>query len=576
MLPYYQQELLRLQELGREFADAHPAVAPMLSGSSADPDVERLLEGVAFLTGNLREKLDDEFPEILHGLLRLVFPHYLRPIPSTTILQFLPKPSSVAPIAVARGVEIASVPIEGTPCIFRTTLPVTVYPLTLTNARYDVPAARAPSIRLSFTLRGMDLDSFDASSLRLHLAGDYANASYLYYLLQRHLRRIVLEPGGGGMSTALPAGSLRGIGFDRDESLFPYPGQSYPGYRLLQEYFTLPEKFLFLDVTGLSSWRNRGGATTFDLVFELDGIPDPAPKIRPDHFALFATPAINLSRRWTDPIRLDHRLHEYRVIPDSRHPTHFQIYSVERVMGLAKGSSREREYEPIERFAWRRRPVPQYHITQRPSPVTQEPEHSLSVMYPEGMVDVPEEVLSIEVMCTNASLPEKLNLGDISQPTSTSPEGLSFRNIRLPTASVNPPLGGTLLWRLLSHLGVNHLPLDREENLRHLLQLYVFPDNRDKATVHANRMRVDSLRSVRAAPANRIVAGCMMRGQSIDLEMDGDGFNGQGDLYLFGDVLDHFLGGYASTNSFTHLRLKNLRDGNTYAWAARVGDRSLL
>ncbi|MCW5205190.1 type VI secretion system baseplate subunit TssF, partial [Desulfobulbus sp. N2] len=91
---YYLQELAALRDLGAEFADNHPAIASMLSGSSADPDVERLLEGVAFLTALVREKLDDDFPEIVHGLISLIWPHYLRPVPASSIVAFKPKPNT--------------------------------------------------------------------------------------------------------------------------------------------------------------------------------------------------------------------------------------------------------------------------------------------------------------------------------------------------------------------------------------------------------------------------------------------------------------------------------------------------
>ena len=88
---YFQQELSHLRDLGAEFAKKHPAVAPMLSGLSTDPDAERLLEGVAFLTALMRQKLDDDFPEIIQEMFQLIWPHYLRPIPSTTIISFSPK-----------------------------------------------------------------------------------------------------------------------------------------------------------------------------------------------------------------------------------------------------------------------------------------------------------------------------------------------------------------------------------------------------------------------------------------------------------------------------------------------------
>ena len=72
---YFQSELSALREQGRRFAEHHPALAPYLAGTSTDPDVERLLEGVAFLTGRLRQKLDDELPELTHSLMHLLWPN---------------------------------------------------------------------------------------------------------------------------------------------------------------------------------------------------------------------------------------------------------------------------------------------------------------------------------------------------------------------------------------------------------------------------------------------------------------------------------------------------------------------
>lgn len=53
---------------------------PLPAEKDADPDIERLLEGVAFLTGNLRQKIEDEFPELTHGLIKMLWPNYLRPL----------------------------------------------------------------------------------------------------------------------------------------------------------------------------------------------------------------------------------------------------------------------------------------------------------------------------------------------------------------------------------------------------------------------------------------------------------------------------------------------------------------
>ena len=118
---YYQDELAWLREMGAELAAARPDMARYLGEPGADPDVERLLEGFAFLTGRIRQKLDDEFPELTHGFMDMFCPHYLRPIPSMAILQITPKPNqNVAGVVVPRGTPIDSKPVDGTRCRFRT------------------------------------------------------------------------------------------------------------------------------------------------------------------------------------------------------------------------------------------------------------------------------------------------------------------------------------------------------------------------------------------------------------------------------------------------------------------------
>ena len=147
---YYQQELSHLRDLAVEFSKAHPALAPMLSGASQDPDVERLLEGTAFLTGMLRQKLDDEFPEVVHGLMSLIFPHYLRPIPATTIMAFTPKPSLMETLTIPAGTALNSIPVDGTKCTFRTCYDVQVSPMQITRARVEDQPGRAPSLSPGF------------------------------------------------------------------------------------------------------------------------------------------------------------------------------------------------------------------------------------------------------------------------------------------------------------------------------------------------------------------------------------------------------------------------------------------
>jgi type VI secretion system protein ImpG len=573
---YFQQELNHLKDLGGEFAKMHPAVAPMLSGLSTDPDVERLLEGVAFLTGLMRQKLDDDFPEIIHELFQLIWPHYLRPLPSTSIVVFSPKSSLKQSVRVPKGVQLASEPVDGTTCLFRTCYDVDVHPLIITDAAVEEQAGMPPAIRMTFELQDIHLDEWEADNLRFYLAGSSTQAADIYLLLRHYLNKIVIRASDTGVPFTLPPEHLTPAGFDNREDLVPYPSQSYPGYRILQEYFILPEKFLFLDLNGLAQWTNRGRGSGFEIRFELNKMPFAAPRVRKDSFELSATPVINLFDQDADPIRLDHRQSDYLIRPAGNNGYNFQVYSVENVTGFVQGTAQERKYVPFEMFAPNQETSPAYHVKIRQSPVHSRFDFYLSVAYPPGIGTPPPETLSIQLQCTNGLLPEGLQAGDICHPTSSTPEFVDFKNIRPPTSSIYPPLGRNLLWKLVSHLSLNYQSLAKIDNLRAIFELYNFEENRDRPTFLANQKRIAGIEAVETRSTNRLVDRVIMRGREIQLKMRQDHFAGEGDLYLFGTILDHFLGSYASLNTFTQLIVKEVLKGEVYQWPARIGDHPLI
>lgn len=573
---YYLQELAALRDLGAEFAEAHPSIASMLSGSSADPDVERLLEGVAFLTGLIREKLDDDFPEIIHDLIHLIWPHYLRPLPSAAIVAFQPKSSLKQALQIKKGVQLASVPVAGTSCLFQTCFDVEVQPIQILDVSFVETPGMPSAIRVKLETKGIGLNNLQLKSLRFHLAGDYSSACDKYFILRHYLRRIVIKGEDQQSSFPLNKEQLQPVGLNMTDGTIPYPGNSFPGYRILQEYFTLPENFLFLDLTGLEEWFNRGDGTRFEIFFELDTIPFQMPRIRSKDFILFATPVLNLFRHEADPVRLDHRMSEYRVRPAASNLSHFQVYSVDSVIGYIQGTAAAREYQHFDHFNRNGASGPVYNTSQRKSPSRRLTDTYISVSYSKKDGPPLPETLSIGLTCTNGDLPDSLQVGDISQPTSSTPEFITFSNISPPTSGAQPPLEKNLLWRLLGHLSLNYTSLADIKNLRTLLGLYLFPDTKDRTTLLANQKRIDGLQNIRSAPGDRLVNGLMLRGREIHLEARYDHFASQGDLYLFSSILNEFLAVYSTFNSFTRLTLKESLRGEIISWPARIGERPLI
>lgn len=573
---YYNRQLRRLRKDAKEFASLYPAIAPMLAGQSPDPDVERLLEGFAFLTGLLQEKLDDEYPELIHGLLDLVFPHYLRPWPAVTLIEFRPKPALKESIVVAEGTAIASKEIDGNSCLFKTSSDMTLHPLKLEKAEFHHADGRRGIIQLFFELQDIPLETWNPADLRFCLNAGYSDAADLLMLLQLHAESIVITPETDGESCHLDASSLQPAGFRDREQLLPYSERSFSGYRILQEYFLFPQKFLFIDILDLDRWKNKGKGNRFMLEFRLSPFTFPPPVIGKETFLLHVVPAVNLFPLDAEPVTVDQRDDEYIILPSGWNSGEFDIYSVDRVEGIHQGQISQRTYIPFESFYEEMKISPLYETRRRRSKAGLETDLSLRLMYPEQVKRYERETLSIALTCSNGNLPERLGLGDICRPTSTSPELATFRNIIAPAPAIQMSWSGNLRWHLLSHLVLNFFSVASRENLKTLLNLYIVPEDRDKSRVAANMRKVTGIEALSTTPARRLFRGMMIHGTEIDLSLDKEHFSSLGDLHLFGSVLDHFFSVYSIINSYTQMNIDETHTGKQFRWKARVGERFLL
>lgn len=583
---YYLDELSYLRELGKEFADAHPDAAHFLSDRGSDPDVERLLEGFAFLTARLRQKIDDELPELTHSTLQLLFPHYLRPIPSITLMQFTPgRGATKERHVVPRGTEIDSTPVDGTPCRFRTTTEVSLDPVEVVGAGLENPASGQYALRISLKATpGLRLAQLNIDKLRFFLNGEADVTGSLYLLLSQYVTDAeVRSVSGGRVLTAapLPAGSVRMCGFEEQESMLPWPTNSWPGFRLLQEYFTFPQKFYFVEISGLNRLAEVGGEDQFDIVLRLDRPPASALRLTADNFVLGCTPAINLFEKDADPIRVEHDKTEYLVRASGKDAAHYEIFSVDRVRGFKPGSADPREYTSFFDFIQSSglgNAGSIYHfLRMKPAVVGDGTETWLSFYSAPGDAALPDtETVSLRLTCTNRRLARGLRIGDVSVATTSSPEFARFRNISNVTTSVPPPMGGDLHWRLISHLALSQQGMASVEGLRGVLALYNFQALTDRQAARENELRLAGIKSLTMRTADALIGGAAARGRHSLLELEEKNFAGTGDVVLFARVIDEFLAQYASLNSFSRLTVKLAGSGEEYAWKPRLGRRTTL
>ncbi len=576
LIDYYQQELSKLRDLAASYAASHPELSAMISGHLADPGVERLFEGVAFLNANLRQKLDDDFPEIIHELTEALHPWDLRPIPATTIVAFTPGPQLQQPLLISAGAEVASIPVQGTKCRFRTCLDVTVHPLTLLGATFDQPSGMAPSIRLQCELNGMELSGWKAKSLRFFLGDDYPVACDLYLLLMRYLKRITITSHDNGAAIELPVNSLKPVGFAADETMLTKETGFQSGHLLLQEYFLFQDKFLFIDLDGLNDCHTLGDGSSFEINFELSACPLVVPQISDKSFILFATPVINLFEHQAKPISFTSELQRQVIRPVGEQPTHYQIYSVDQVEGLAKKNSAKITYNVQNPLLQHSIDSHICNISRSKSSIGDGFDTFLSIPPNKNKTSTSRTKLNINLTCTNGTLSEQLNIGDVCTAIKSSPESVTTSNITVVTAATFPDNQQNRQWRLLSGFSLSSVSLSGVDNFRAIIRLFILSNCRDLTFVEANKKRIDGIIEIEALPTDRLMKGRMFRGYEVQLKLRGDHYSGPGDLYLFGSVLERFLGGYVTQNCFIRLVVEEVGKGYRFKWPARMGDRCVL
>lgn len=610
LFDYYKRELDFLRQMGAEYARRHPDDAANLQLSEktcADPHVERLIEACALLTGRIQLKLNDEFPEIGAALLNVLYPHYLAPIPSMSIMQFsLPAQSSNLKTGqvVERGVRLQSPPVKGTAtkCQFRTCYPCVLWPIEVEAAvlRSDDPPDsqtgrwREAAIRLSLRcaqqtpLAQLALGGVEPpppiESLRFFINGEPSLSYPLYEMIFNHATRVELRPTGAGSQPApvnLPASCLKPVGFGADEGMLPYTARSFVGYRVLTEYFVFLEKFLFFDVTGLDAAAAAGFGDEFELVIHLREVTPPSGTVNQKTFLLGCTPIVNLFEKSTEPISLTQEKAEYPVTPELSKQATTEVYSVNAVEVTGGGATETRQFQPFYslRHAFGDEPDAAFwYALRRPSASDGVPGTEVSLMFVDRRFNprgVANQRVIVKTTCTNRNLPFGLSEDRMDI---IGPQVLwRARCVKKPTSAVWPELRRGAHWRLLSHLTLNYLSLgDVERNgspeaLQEILRLYDFSE--------ALGEQIAGIKSVRSEPAASRLAGApvgagYVRGLQTTVEFDEREYPG-GSVFLFAAVLERFLGLYVSVNSFNRL-VARTRQGELKQWLPRAGEQTLL
>jgi len=580
---YYQDELSYLREMGEEFAENYPKLAPFLGTRGSDPDVERILEGFAFIAGRLRQKLDDELPELTESIFSLLWPQYMRPLPSMSILEFTPISSAVSEKKLIRkGVEIDSIPVDGMRCRFQTCFDVEMYPVKISAVEVNT-VGLGSSLEISFSsLNDTALDKVDLHNLRIYLHGDVTSVSENYLFLLNHIKEFRIESLSNDEELKLDPASISAGGFADDEQVIPYPDAVADTYRLIHEYFALPEKFRFLNINLGNALKNLGAKSGFKLKFSFDRVFDQQVRINKENFRLNCTPIINLFSRDSDPIRHGSEKSEYIVRPMGNEPHKYDIFTIDNVVGWMQGSNTRREYSPFLSFEHNLQYSDKssyvfYKLRRQPAVVGRGIDTYISfISSEEKNFSVEREVVSAQMTCTNRNLPDKLKEGDIKTSTGTTPEFATFSNIIPATKSLPPPIDRGLHWNLISSMSSHYTSLLKIESLRSLLSSYNFPAYYNRQAAREHELRMEGIQTSKVEPINLVLQGVAVRGIRINLTANSSKFTCEGELYMLSQVLNRFFAKFSTINSFTQLWVEDIEKGDIYKWKPMNGQQVLL
>ncbi|RXJ82685.1 type VI secretion system baseplate subunit TssF [Arcobacter sp. F2176] len=585
---YYKEELIKLRNDGAEFSKKNPGLSTYLSKEGQDPDVERLLEGFSFLTGRLKQNLNEELPEVAHTLVQLLWPNYVKPIPSYSIIQYDAIKDSTENVQIKKNTEVLSkLNSSKTQCKFRTIYDIDVMPFMLKNINYFIHGKKSTlELNMNMTASGT-LKDLIFKDLRIYLSGSKFIAQNLYLFLTKFIERIEISINNVDNKSIyninIDNNSIVPVSFDLKNNMTPYSSNLFDGYILLQEYFSYKDKFLFLDFRNLSQIENipteiLENSKNFTIKIEFkeslsrSEIPDKS------NFSLYCTPIINLFETDSIPIRKNEEIEEFLVVPSDLNKDACEVFSIQNVRGWISNKKTYQDYLPFESFEHIDEENEYYSSRVKLTSDGKRTNTYLRFSTAQGRENsflTSNSTISVKILCTNLNIPSSLLLGDICVPSASSSNSLAFKNITIPTISYPPPIKGDFLWKIISNMSLNYLSLKDIKALRTILETHDFFGAFDVKQKDKTNMILKGIESISFDTAELINKGLPIRGMNINLIIEPSNFSCIGEAYLFCCVLNEFFSLYGNINSFHRLTV-NMKNEYLIEWVPRMGSLTLI
>lgn len=605
ILKYYNRELAYIRHMGAEFAKRYPKVAGRIKLSDEhveDPHVSRLIESFALLTAQIRQNLDDSFPQLTEALIGQLFPDYHATIPSMAIIKMTTQNITDNGFLLAKGCAVESRVSGYKTCHFSTCYDTQLWPVEVSFASFENAPFKAPNPNftkqaksvLKLTLSGefdnIELKVLGIEKLRFYLNGQAQLSYLLYQLIFKSAVGISITPRGQQIATQyLQPRHIAQVGFDDNHEVVPYQKHSFSGYRLLVEHFLFPEKFAFFELVDLDpDWF--GDSHEIDLYIYFDETADVLPKqLTADNVLLGCTPIINLFEQELEPVALKPGYEEYPLIPRYDDADICEVIQLMKVEAFDQHNNSvpvssfygggNNNYLAENELFWTIRREQSDWAGGHAEPGC---DTYLAVVEPNAAhfnVDEYEHwLVTVKALCSNRNLPVRLPYGGGQPAMSVVQRTDSLKEVRCltaPTSPVRPKLHESTRWQLAKHLTLNQFSGDAGlVTLKETLKLYDFEQSpQSKALVEAITAMEVSSANARVVQNGR-VGFC--HGSDIEIEFESSDLSGT-NLFFFGCVLSQFFSQFTAINSFTRLAIRIRGQSRIlHCWPARAGGKELL
>ena len=606
LLSYYNRELTYIRSLGAEFADQHPKIAGRIRLDKdivEDPHVSRLIESFAFLTARIRHTLDDSFPELTEALMGVLYPDYHAPIPSMSIVNISLLKELTEKCVVEQGTLIAT---ESTPlgvCYYRVVDDTDIYPVHINKTQFVSQPYHAPALpqgyvkttisnqaMMQITLKceeGVTFSELSVPKLRFYINGQPQHTFKLYELLQTNVTGIALARHSSDPEAVfLPPSAISPCSLMKYCETIPVDGRTSVAHHLLTEYFTFPERFLFVELDGLAEYLTGFDDEVNLYIYFGKSDQELVQGIGDASMLLGCVPVVNLFEQPIEGIPADQIGVEKKLCVDATHTKCADIHTINRVYARNSdgkcidlkpfyGSHRNQGECHIDLYWNTRRESSQWHSGR----ISHGTDTYISFVDADFNVISPESdwIINADVLCTNRDLPDKLPFGP-DHPDFYFTEGgagLRIKCLTAPTSTIQPLLNEATRWQLITQLSLQHFTgEDGLQVLKETLNLYNFRQAADTRALIDGIVGMET--GVTTARIKQQGRAAICQGTEITLEFDEYYYSGNG-LYLFVEILSEFFAQYCTINTFVQLNAKiKQRPGQILEWPARNGKQVLI